>query len=166
MKEDSPEAKAELLLQLSKEVSRIAGSLAQLSMGAGVPLRQDCPFSNENELDVPLERVNWLIQARRTRARYLTSELFADPAWDIVLDLLRAELAHERISVSSACIAAAVPPSTGLRWLKTLEQHGLVLRQCDVLDARRTFVVLSRDTSMALRRYFLEVVGPPPSDGG
>jgi DNA-binding MarR family transcriptional regulator len=163
MKEDSPEARAELLLRLSREVSRIAGSLAQLSIGAAVAPPQN-PFSNQNDLDVPLERVNWLIQARRTRARYLTPELFADPAWDILLDLLRAEIAHERVSVSSACIAAAVPATTGLRWLKALEQQGLVVRHRDLLDARRTYVTLSSDTSMALRRYFVEVVGTQPSE--
>lgn len=80
MKEDSPEAKAGLLLQLSREVSRIAGSLAQLSIGAGEPHRHEYPFSNQNELEVPIELVTWLIQARRTRAHYLTPELFADPA--------------------------------------------------------------------------------------
>jgi len=162
MKEDSPEARAELLLQLSKEVSRIAGSLAQLSIGAGLPPRDNRPFCDENELDVPLEQVNWLIRARRARARYLTPELFSDPAWDILLDLLRAELAHDRISVSSACLAGTVPPTTGLRWLKALEDRGLVLRQADLHDARRTFVSLSKETSMALRRYFLEVVGTAP----
>jgi DNA-binding MarR family transcriptional regulator len=165
VKEETPEANAKLLLHLSEEVKRIAGSLAQLSLGSAPPPRRDYPFSNSNELDVPLERVNWLIQARRTRARYLTPELFADPAWDILLDLLRAEIAHERISVSSACIAAAVPATTGLRWLRALEQRGLVERQRDLHDARRTFVVLSEDTSKALRRYFLEVVGPQPPDG-
>jgi hypothetical protein len=164
MMEDSPEAKAELLLQLSKEVSRIAGSLSQLSIGAGVAPRQNFPFSNQNEVEVPLGRIEWLIRARRTRARYLTPDLFADPAWDILLDLLRAEIAHERISVSSACIAAAVPATTGLRWLRTLEQHGLVVRERDLHDARRVFVVLSQKTSIALRRYFLEVVGAPPTD--
>lgn len=164
MKEDSPEARAELLLQLSKEISRIAGSLAQLSVGAGTLHRQNYPLSNQNEFDVPLERVNWLIQARRTRARYLTPELFADPAWDILLDLLRAEIVHERISVSSACIAAAVPVTTGLRWLKALELQGLVVRQRDLHDARRTYVTLSSDTSMALRRYFLEVIAIQPSE--
>jgi len=164
MKEDSPEAKAELLLQLSKEVSRIAGSLAQLSIGIEPPVRRNYPFSNQNEFDVPIERVEWLIRARRNRARYLTPELFADPAWDILLDLLRAEIAHERVSVSSACIAAAVPQTTGLRWLRTLEEHGLVVRQCDLHDARRSFVLLSQETSMALRRYFLEVVGGPQTD--
>jgi len=164
MKEDPPEARAELLLQLSKEVRRIAGSLAQLSMGAGVPPGPDYPFSNKNELEVPIELVNWLIHARRTRARYLTPELFADPAWDILLDLLRAEIGHERISVSSACIAAAVPATTGLRWLKALEQRGLIVRHRDLHDARRTYVTLSSHTSMALRRYLVEIVGTQQSE--
>jgi DNA-binding MarR family transcriptional regulator len=161
MKEDTPEAKAELLLQLSNDVRRIAGSLAQLSIGAGIEPRQNYPLANQNELDVPLERVFWLIQARRNRAQYLTPELFADPAWDILLDLLRAEITHERVSVSSACIAASVPATTGLRWLSTLEKHGLVVRERDLHDARRTFVALSKKTSMALRRYFIEVIGMP-----
>jgi DNA-binding MarR family transcriptional regulator len=161
MNADLPEQKAELLLQLSTEFSRIAGSLAQLSIGAQGPLRQDHPCSNVKEHDVPLERVKWLIRARRNRAHYLPPELFAEPAWDILLDLLRAELAYERVSVSSVCIAADVPQTTGLRWLKALEHRGLVLRQGDPRDSRRTFVILSPDTSKALRRYFLEVFGRP-----
>jgi len=162
MKEDSPEANAKLLLQLSEEVKRIAGSLAQLSVGVGTLPRRNYPFSNENELDVPIEWVNWLIQARRNRARYVAPELLGDPAWDILLDLLRAEIAHERISVSSASIAAGVPASTGLRWLWALERHGLVVRQPDLHDARRAFAVLTEETSKALRRYFLEVVRTSP----
>jgi DNA-binding MarR family transcriptional regulator len=158
MKEDPPKAKSKRLLQLSEDVSRIAGSLAQLSIGPG-PLRQDYPCSNLNESEVPLDRVDWLIAARRKRALYLSSDLFAEPAWDILLDLLRAELAHEQICVSSASIASGIPASTGLRWLKALEQRGLVVRECDPDDARRYFVRLSADASRALRRYFLEVVG-------
>lgn len=157
MKEESPQARAELLLQLSNEVSRIAGSLAQLSSAGGPPLPpHPCP-----NMDMPedlLERVRWVIAARRKRSRYLTAELFAEPAWDMLLDLFRAELAQQRICVSSACIAAGVPATTGLRWLKILEQQGLVLRECDERDARRTFVALSPETSAALRRYFAEVV--------
>jgi DNA-binding MarR family transcriptional regulator len=158
MNEDPPKKKGERLIRLSKDVSRIAGSLAQLSVGLGPP-RQDYPCSNLNESEVPAEWVTWLIGARRKRARYISSELLSEPAWDILLDLLRAELAQEQISVSSASVAAGIPASTGLRWLKALEQRGLVVRKCDASDARRTFVMLSPDTSKALRRYFLEVVG-------
>ena len=64
MKEDSPQAKSELLMQLSKEVSRIAGALAQLSIGAERPITQNYPFSNQNELEVPVERLEWLIRNR------------------------------------------------------------------------------------------------------
>jgi DNA-binding MarR family transcriptional regulator len=164
MKEDPPETKAELLLHLSNEVSRIAGSLAQLSIGAGTLPPRTSPFCNQNEFDVPPERVDWLIKARRGRADYLTRQLFSDPAWDILLELLRAEIAQERVSASKACIAASVPTSTGLRWLRALEHHGLVVRQGDLHDSRRTFAALSDEASLALRRYFLEVIGPAPSE--
>jgi hypothetical protein len=160
MDEDLSDKKTARLLQLSDEVSRIAGSLAQLSIGLGAAIRRHYPCSNLNDLDVPLEHVTWAIQVRRKRARYLPRELFGEPAWDILLELLRAELVEERISVASACTAADVPASTGLRWIKTLEQQGLVLRECDCRDAARTFLVLAPDTSKALRRYFGEVAAP------
>jgi len=46
------------------------------------------------------------------RARYFRDELFADPAWDMLLDLLQAEIAQLRVPVSSLCIAASVPATT------------------------------------------------------
>jgi len=162
MKEDHPPSPDhDRLLRLKDEVIRIAASLAQLASGLSA-FRQDRP-ANPNDpdepQDVPLERVNCLIAARSKRSHYLSTELFGEPAWDILLDLLRAELAGDPISVSSACIAADIPASTGLRWLKVLEQKGLVTRQYDPRDARRTFVVLTSQGSVAMRRYFLEVVG-------
>jgi|tagenome__1003787_1003787.scaffolds.fasta_scaffold20966242_3 DNA-binding MarR family transcriptional regulator len=161
---DSPDTDTERLIQLSEDVSRIASSLAKLSIGLGAPLQRSHPATNSNEPQIPVETVSWLIRARRNRAQYLNGNLFAEPAWDILLDLLRAELAQERISVSSACIAAGVPASTGLRWLNVLEQEGLVLREADPRDARRAFVVLSPHTSVALRRYFLDVVETRATD--
>jgi len=164
MKEDPPDAKAGRLLEMSEEVSRIAGSLTQLSIGLRASLQQVFPCSNSNEPHVLLKQVSWLIGARRKRATYIASELFGEPAWDILLELLRAELAYERLSVSSVCGAAGLSPSTGLRWLDALEHHGLVLRQADGRDASSTFAFLSPDTSDALRRYFIDVVGTMGSE--
>ena len=73
---------------------------------------------------VSAETVRAVIRARRLRARYFPEELFADPAWDMLLDLLQAEIAQLRVPVSSLCIAAAVPATTALRWLKTMVQRG------------------------------------------
>ena len=44
---------------------------------------------------------------------------------------------------TSACIGANVPPTTALRWLRILEARGLVEREEDNRDGRRTFVRLS-----------------------
>jgi len=105
-------------------------------------------------LDVSLDTVRAVIRARRLRGRYFSEELFADPAWDMLLDLLQAEISRLRVPVSSLCIAAAVPATTALRWLKTMVQEGLFLRRADPHDGRRVFVELAPQTSHALRRYF------------
>ena len=98
-----------------------------------------------------------MIRARRLRARYFDEELFADPAWDMLLDLLQAEIAQHRVPVSSLCIAAAVPATTALRWIKTMTDAGLFRRRADPHDGRRVFIELSREASEGMRRYFGEV---------
>src|SRR4029453_878080 len=91
------------------------------------------------------------------RTRYFEEELFADPAWDMLLDLLQAEIAQHRVPVSSLCIAPAVPAPTGLRWIKTMTDAGLFKRRADPHDGRRVFVELAPLASDAMRRYFGEV---------
>ena len=98
-----------------------------------------------------------VIRARRLRSRFFEEELFADPAWDMLLDLRQAEIAQLRVPVSSLCIAAAVPATTALRWLKTMTDKGIFLRRADPHDGRRVFVELSPAASQAMRRYFAEV---------
>jgi DNA-binding MarR family transcriptional regulator len=93
------------------------------------------------------------------RARYLPGELFADPVWDMLLDLTAAAAEHSRISVTSLCLASGVPPSTALRWITQMEEAGLVERQDDNTDRRRAFIVLSDSTMASMARYF-EAIGP------
>lgn len=158
MKDDSPDDDERRLFELSDEVGRMAGSLTRLSIGLRASLQRVCPRPKPDEPHVILKHIRWLIDARRKRASYIAPDLLSEPAWDILLDLLRAELSYERPSVSSTCTAASVPPSTALRWLKALEQRGLVLRQGGQRDSNDAFLVLSPETSDALRRYFAEVV--------
>jgi hypothetical protein len=147
------------LRQLSDEVSRIAATLARLSTGPQAQLRRAEAAQAADVPEISAETVRAVIRARRLRARYFPEELFADPAWDMLLDLLQAELSHLRVPVSSLCIAAAVPATTALRWLKTMVQEKLFVRRADPHDGRRVFVELAPETSMALRRYFAEL-GP------
>ncbi len=151
---------AERLRQLSDEVGRIAATLARLST---VPAAPEVELRKPVEQDVPdvsVESVRSVIRARRLRGRYFSEDMFADPAWDMLLDLLQAEIAQLRVPVSSLCIAAAVPATTALRWLKSMTEKGIFVRRADPHDGRRVFVELSRGASMAMRRYFAEVGKP------
>ena len=148
---------AERLRQLSEEVNRIAATLSRLSAGpmASSKKLQDLPSGEIAPLSA--DTVGNVIRARRLRSRFFPEELFADPAWDMLLDLLQAEIRQHRVPVSSLCIAAAVPATTALRWLKTLVSQGLFVRRADPHDGRRVFVELAPETSLAMRRYFGEV---------
>jgi DNA-binding MarR family transcriptional regulator len=151
---------AERLRQLSDEVSRIAATLARLST-APVASQPELRKPVEDDVpDVPVEIVRSVIRARRLRSRYFPEDLIADPAWDMLLDLLQAEIAQLRVPVSSLCIAAAVPATTALRWLKSMTDKGIFVRRADPHDGRRVFVELSSDASVAMRRYFAEVGRP------
>ena len=148
------------LRQLSDEVGRIAATLARLSSGpeaTPAPAVQAVPAPAEPAAEVSRDLLRAVIRARRLRARYFTEELFADPVWDMLLDLTQAEVAQIRVPVSSLCIAAAVPATTALRWIKTLTDSGMLLRRADPHDGRRVFVELAPATSTAMRNYFGEV---------
>ena len=80
--------------------------------------------------------------------------MFADPAWDILLDLYLAEIEQRRTVVSSLCVAANVPATTALRWMTSLIDRGMLTRRSDPLDRRRVFVELTAKASQGMRCYF------------
>jgi hypothetical protein len=136
------------LAQLSEEVGRIAGILASLSEGASG--EGDKP-SGGGEVDAA--KVRATIRARRLRDQFFRPDLFADPAWDMLLDLMAARLEGQRVAVSSLCIAAAVPPTTALRWIRMLTEQGLLVRVADQADGRRVYIEMSPATAAALGAY-------------
>jgi DNA-binding MarR family transcriptional regulator len=137
------------LQQLSEEVGRIASILANLSEEAA---EEAAPASKaaEKEGEITAGHIRAILRARRMRDQFFQSELFADPAWDMLLDLMAARLSDERVAVSSLCIAAAVPPTTALRWIKTLCEQGLFVRSADPLDGRRVYIALSEEAAAAM----------------
>ncbi|MFM6932560.1 MAG: MarR family transcriptional regulator [Novosphingobium sp.] len=95
-------------------------------------------------------------RARRLRTQFFTgADLFGEPAWDLLLDLFINANEGKQVPVTSACIGAAVPTTTALRWLAILESRGLVEREADSSDARRIFVRLTAPAHSALTAYFV-----------
>lgn len=158
------------LRQLSEEVSRIARALAALTRSEnqaqperreGAPDRRDPTERTERRdpgkdksTEMPaISSIRAMIRARRLRDQYFSGEMFADPAWDMLLDLLLARLERRTVAVSSLCIAAAVPPTTALRWIKRLTDEGIFVRTADPRDGRRIFIDLSDQAADAMAAY-------------
>lgn len=97
-------------------------------------------------------------RGRRLRARYFPEDLFADPAWDILLLLYSLEPSGKQVSISAVCSSAGVPESTGHRWIEKLIQAGLVIREKHPNDRRVNWVRLSDLTLNRLHAYFDELI--------
>ncbi len=93
------------------------------------------------------------LASRRRRAKTFGDGLLHDPAWDMLLDLYSHRMTGVRISVSSACIASGVPNTTALAWLGRLEEQGLVVREPDSRDQRRTVLEITEGAAAALERW-------------
>lgn len=101
--------------------------------------------------DAPLVRS--ILRLRRLRGLHFVPALFADPAWDILLDLAAARIDGRMVAVSSLCIAAAVPATTALRWITQMTEQGLLVRHPDLHDGRRVFIALADAAAAAMDAY-------------
>ncbi len=171
------EADRLVLLRLTEQVGQIAARLEQLE----APLRREVgesPFRFESPKrsytgpdgdgserlvraarpPLPDPRlVRRIIRQRQLRARFFDGDLFADPAWDMLLDLTAARAEHTRVSVTSLCIASGVPPTTALRWIGQMVETGLFARIEDEADRRRAFIALTDKAAELMARYFAEL---------
>ncbi|WP_343519424.1 hypothetical protein [Sphingomonas sp.] len=150
------EREAERLRLLNEEVARLAEVLSQLTAEQPAVRDRTPGYRGEpaSEPDADPRTVRAVIRARRLRDQFFTAELFADPAWDMLLDLYAARLEGRRVSVSSLCIAAAVPPTTALRWIGTMHDAELFGREPDPTDKRRAHITLTERAAAAMRGYF------------
>lgn len=120
----------------------------------------DTPPGTPEHCEAPLnrQRTRMLLDLYNARMKLFPSGLFADPAWEMLLDLTHARLAGKRVSVSSLCIAAHVPATTALRRIGDLVKSGLVTRIKDENDGRRVFVELTEEGLARMNLYFEAVL--------
>lgn len=105
------------------------------------------------------EFVRGIINARAARRRFFSNDLFADPAWDILLELYALRSLQQRTSVSKLCLAAGVPTTTALRWIEKLLSERLVEREPDPLDGRRVWISLSDHGLDVMTSYLQAIAG-------
>lgn len=94
-----------------------------------------------------------LIESRKTLARCMSGSIFGDPALDMLLDLFVAAERDERRYVTSCCHAAGTPHTTTVRYVNVMVQAGLIARQDDEEDARRTLLEITPKARWAIQTW-------------
>lgn len=136
------------IAELERCVQEVKEALAKSAKAERVPQ----PFL------VDEGKIRRILAARRVREQQLGAELFADPAWDLLLEAFAADLEKKPLYRSDLGRAASAPETTALRWLRKLEQDGWLHCSEDSASGRQR-VELTDEGSMRLRRYF-ECIGP------
>ena len=104
-----------------------------------------------------LQAARRLYRFRRTRDNLFGPALFADPAWDILLELFIARREGRKATISDVCAAAAAPSSTAARHIGNLVEKGLIAKVPREEDARSFYVELSPAVNRKLGRLFREM---------
>lgn len=84
-----------------------------------------------------------LIRFRQERAKHYPELKFADPAWDIMLDVFVAAARGKHLSVGDLAVGSDLPTSTALRWSDYLVKQGVVDNVDDPNDKRRKLMSMN-----------------------
>ena len=118
------------------------------------PVQDHIPISSKEFDTSTLHDVAARIYAsRRERRHFFAENLFSDPAWDMLLALYCEWGSGRRVSVTSLAYSAEVPATTGLRWVRILEEAGLIERYRDRSDGRRVHLGLTTQGRERIERY-------------
>jgi DNA-binding MarR family transcriptional regulator len=120
----------------------------------------------ERQIDPSVETARRILAMRRLRDRLL-GDFFAEPSWDILLDLYVQTHEGKIVTVSQLSLATGAPPTTALRWINTMAEAGLLARRQDAADGRRVIVSLSDRGEEAMRLLLASVLSAieTPFDG-
>lgn len=98
-----------------------------------------------------VRRAMAIVATRAKRnALFASDDIFADPAWDILLHIYIASHGKRETSIKCASIAARVPTSTAQRVIGRLVKLELLKRSIDPNDTRRSFLTLEPQTKSRL----------------
>jgi DNA-binding MarR family transcriptional regulator len=98
-----------------------------------------------------------MLKSRHLMEQFFEADLFSDPARDILLDLFVATRESRQVSVSSCCLAARVPSTTGLRWIARLAAREWLDIRDDANDSRRRIVSLSAKGITSMTAYLQSI---------
>ena len=134
-----------------EDLHRLLGKLRDRSLEAGAK-DSEVPDGEELKLE---HRARRLLENRRKRVAIFGAQMFAEPAWDMLL-LLYLSGRGRRQTQSSLCELSGASRSTAMRWIEFLAGRDLVRREDHPTDKRRNFVSLTEKGRHLLDLYLSE----------
>lgn len=125
--------------------------------GGDTPADRETAARDHGPASDPVALANALLtQRRRLLRRQLlgADHLFGEPAWDMLIELFIHQLEGKPISMSSLGLASGMSATSGLRLVQNLLDAGLILREVDREDARRTLITLAPGILHRLSLFF------------
>lgn len=139
------------LLSPASELEALARRLMDIARSTGADRK---PVPRRPTLT---EVAQHIVETRRDRKRDFGSELFVDPAWDMMLDLFIAREQDRHISIDSLATASGRPSTTALRWVGVLIETGHFVSRSDPAAGSVQHVELSPATYGQLQAYLSRV---------
>jgi DNA-binding MarR family transcriptional regulator len=134
-----------------EDLHRLLGKLRDRSLSS---VTQDAEVPDGEELKLE-QRARRLLEDRRKRVAIFGSQMFAEPAWDMLL-LLYLSGRGRRQTQSSLCELSGASRSTAMRWIEFLSGRDLVRREDHPTDKRHNFVSLTEKGRHLLDLYLSE----------
>ncbi|WP_156172096.1 hypothetical protein [Aurantiacibacter gangjinensis] len=113
-------------------------------------LGQRLDFENEMLLAASAER---MYRDRAARRSFFPQELFAEPAWDVLLDLFAKEVRGQRVPIGKAIAASHAPHATALRHINSLVDAEMIERRGNDDDQRVALLSLTKEARRSMRAY-------------
>jgi hypothetical protein len=140
--------------KLAEQLDAAQAILDEIRVTSGCDAFRPLRRGTAERVKAALETAERAFRDRQARTDFVGEpEMFGEPAWDMLLDLFIRQAKDEKVSVRSACIAAHTPATTAMRWLRVLEQYGLISAAPDPADDSRRLVHLTPTGYEGMLRY-------------
>jgi DNA-binding MarR family transcriptional regulator len=147
---------------MSEHRYRAAGELTSVNDGGPTDGAASMVLADMAGADAALtDLARSIVISRRKLSDRLDPALFANPGMDILLFLFAEGINGATVTTNACCAAAGVPRTTALRWIKLLQERGLVEGSDDASDRRVTMLGLTPAGRKALREWLADIVALP-----
>ncbi len=148
----------------SDDLKTLQGLLAKVMQPQHAEAKPMASDARMADLVDTASRIYRFRRRRDARASEIAGEgLFGEPAWDLLLDLFIQTSYGRRVTVTNACVGAAAPATTALRYIAAMEDKGLVERHPNPEDRRSNLLKLTpdgHDMVVTMLRQINEDTGP------